>query len=113
MATIETISIDVEEESTVPTFCKSVGLVGVGLYLLALAIAGVQLYIAAEYTYYFQDLNREGVWVFFALASLFVTDLPFANAAKRLEQLYNVVGGTVLGKNARVHIGWKMYLWHL
>eukprot|EP00944_MAST-04C_sp_MAST-4C-sp1_P006193 g6193.t1 len=71
MATIQSLSIDLKEESSAPTFCNHVGSVGVGLYLLALAIAGVHLYIAAEYTYYFQDLHREGVWVFFALTSIF------------------------------------------
>ena len=72
MAAILAVSIDLEEKNSTPTFCNHVGLSGVGLYLLALAIAGVQLYIAAEYTFYFNDLHREGVWVFFVLAGLFI-----------------------------------------
>ena len=74
MASIETLSIDVEvkEKKDDPACCRTVGWPGVGLYVLALAIAGAQLYIAAEYTVYFQDMEREGVWIFFVLASLFV-----------------------------------------
>ena len=55
MATIQTSSIDIKVKENEPTFCKYVGTVGVGLYFLALAIAGGHLYIAAEYTFYFQD----------------------------------------------------------
>ena len=39
------------------------GWFGVGLY----AIAAAHLYIAAEYTFYFQNMQVEGVWIFFVL----------------------------------------------
>lgn len=67
---VDTLSIELEKDD--PACCRTVGWPGVGLYVLALAIAGAQLYIAAEYTVYFQDMEREGVWIFFVLASLFV-----------------------------------------
>ena len=59
---------DVRVEDPKPTFCVAVGWPGVALYALALAIAGAHLYIAAEFTFYFQDMQREGVWIFFVLA---------------------------------------------
>ena len=57
---VDTLSIELEKND--PACCRTVGWPGVGLYVLALAIAGAQLYIAAEYTFYFQDVRREGVW---------------------------------------------------
>eukprot|EP00944_MAST-04C_sp_MAST-4C-sp1_P016026 g16026.t1 len=59
---------DVEVEDPKPTFCVAVGWPGVALYALALAVAGAHLYIAAEFTFYFQDMQREYVWVFLILA---------------------------------------------
>ena len=61
---------DVEVEDPKPTFCVAVGWPGVALYALALAVAGAHLYIAAEFTFYFQDMQREYVWVFFVLAAV-------------------------------------------
>ena len=59
---------DVKVEDPKPTFCVAVGWPGVALYALALTVAGAHLYIAAEFTFYFQDMQREGVWIFFVLA---------------------------------------------
>jgi hypothetical protein len=69
MPDVHTLSIELKEEVAILTFCKNVGWSGVGLYALALAIAGAHLYIAAEYTLYFRNMQVEGVWVFFLLAS--------------------------------------------
>ena len=69
MSEVNTLSIELKEEVVLLTFCKNVGWSGVGLYALALAIAGAHLYIAAEYTFYFRNMQVEGVWVFFLLAS--------------------------------------------
>ena len=60
---VEALSVELEEEEP-PSFCKNVGWGGVGLYVLALLVGGVHLYIAAEYTYYFRDMHTEHVWVF-------------------------------------------------
>ena len=66
MSEVKTLSIELKEEVVLTKF---VGWSGVGLYALALAIAGAHLYIAAEYTFYFRNMQVEGVWVFFLLAS--------------------------------------------
>ena len=54
------------------TFWGAVGWPGIALYALALGVAGIHIYIAAEYTGNFRDMHVEGVWVYFLLASLFV-----------------------------------------
>eukprot|EP00945_MAST-04E_sp_MAST-4E-sp1_P002508 g2508.t1 len=66
---VNTLSIELKEE-VVLTFCKNVGWSGVGLYALALAIAGAHLYLAAEYTFYFRNMRVEGAWVFFLFAGI-------------------------------------------
>eukprot|EP00944_MAST-04C_sp_MAST-4C-sp1_P014444 g14444.t1 len=63
---------DVDVEDPKPTFCVAVGWSGVALYALALAIAGAHLYIAAQYTFGFRDMQVEYVWVFFASAAVSV-----------------------------------------
>jgi hypothetical protein len=68
MPDVNTLSIELKEEVVLLTFCKNVGWPGVGLYALALAVAGAHLYIAAEYTFYFRNMQVEGAWVFFLLA---------------------------------------------
>ena len=63
---------DVNVEDPKLTFCVAVGWPGVALYALALAVAGAHLYIAAEFTFYFQDMQLEYVWIFFILAAVSV-----------------------------------------
>ena len=61
---MKTLSIDdVKVEDPKPTFCVAVGWPGVALYALASAVAGAHLYIAAEFTFYFQDMQREYIWL--------------------------------------------------
>ena len=70
---METLEVEVELDE--PTFWGAVGWPGIALYGLALAVAGTHVYIAAEYTFYFRDMQVEGVWVFLLLAGLFVLTL--------------------------------------
>ena len=70
---METLEVQVELEE--PTFWGAVGWPGIALYGLALAVAGIHVYIAAAYTFYFRDMQVEGVWVFLLLAGLFVLTL--------------------------------------
>ena len=70
---METLEVEVELDE--PTFWGAVGWPGIALYGLALAVAGIHVYIAAEYTFYFRDMQVEGVWVFLLLAGLFVLTL--------------------------------------
>ena len=65
MSDVNTLSIELKEEVVLLTFCKNVGWSGVGLYALALVVAGAHLYIAAEY---FRNVQVEGAWVFFLFA---------------------------------------------
>ncbi len=62
------LSLELKDDR--PSFCRSVGWPGVGLYVLAFAVAGAHLYIAYIFTYFFQHLDREGAWAFFVLATL-------------------------------------------
>ena len=64
------LSVELEVHET--TFCKSVGWPGVGLCAFAIALAAGHVYLAAVYTYYFEDLGREMAWAFFFFAALFL-----------------------------------------
>eukprot|EP00945_MAST-04E_sp_MAST-4E-sp1_P007855 g7855.t1 len=63
-----TLSIELEVDEN--TFCKSVGWPGAGLYAFALTLAAGHVYLAAVYSYDFEDLGREMVWAFFLFAAL-------------------------------------------
>ena len=65
-----TLSIELEVDEN--TFCKSVGWPGAGLYAFALTLAAGHVYLAAVYSYDFEDLGREMVWAFFLFAALFL-----------------------------------------
>ena len=65
MVAVRIESVDVELLNVPPNFSRDVGWPGGALCLLALTLAGLHLYIAAESTLYFQDIHREGIWFFF------------------------------------------------
>ena len=92
MVAVRIESVDVELLNVPPNFFKDVGWPGGALCLLALTLAGLHLYIAAEYTFYFQDMHREGIWLFFLFSALFVimhsthTDHAFSSFAEGLQR---------------------------
>ena len=54
------LSLELKDDR--PSFCRSVGWPGVGLYVLAFAVAGAHLFLAYGVTYFFQHLDHEGAW---------------------------------------------------
>ena len=63
----ERLTVDVEI-----TFWTHVGWDGVLVMLFSLGIAGLFIYLAYEYTFYFQNWNRSFVWLFIVFSILYV-----------------------------------------
>ena len=55
------------------TYCKHVGIAGTWFLLLPLLIAGLMFFGFYLYSYYFQNVEREFVWIFLVLAILYIS----------------------------------------
>ena len=63
------VSVEISE-SMKYTFCKHVGMLGLGVIFFQLSICGWYIYIIFGYTR-FQNFDREWIWLFIVMAILF------------------------------------------
>ncbi len=65
-------SLPAEEIAKQLTFCNTVGLRGVMILLLILTVSAMHFLALYEYTYKFNYMKREGIWIFFMFFLLFL-----------------------------------------
>ena len=77
------------------TYCKHVGIAGTWFLLLPLLIAGLMFFGFYLYSYYFQNVEREFVWIFLVLAILYISQTCRSMCTQRKVQ--HVLRNTQLG----------------
>ena len=65
-------SLSAEEIAKQLTFCNTVGLRGVMILLLILTVSAMHFLALYVYTYKFNYMKREGIWIFFMFFLLFL-----------------------------------------
>ena len=87
-----------------PLYWKHVGIPGTLLLLLLLTISGLMFYLCFLYSYFFQDLERDMVWIFLVLGILYAIlalhrALTWKKKIKKLFEKYTTLLATGVHKN--------------
>ena len=102
---MKSIDITVSTEERI-TFCRYVGWNGTCVLALAAIISGLFVYIAYLYSVFFQNLQREWVWVFLVLAALYLIEIVgfVLTWRKRAQQMIEEQSQTTEGVQAQTLI---------